>query len=158
MVKRGPYINIWGEPQIAENVRVGAYTEIGDDVIIEEDVIIGAMCFIPPKVRIGKGAWIGPRVVFTNDKNPPSPELLITVVEPGVIIGAGAVILPGIFLGRNCRVGAGSVVTKSVPQGVTVVGNPARNILFKHDKLDELLKHAQETEDRFLGSWQDGCR
>ena len=158
MVKRGPYINIWGEPQIAEDVRVGAYTEIGDDVIIETGVIIGAMCFIPPKVRIRAGAWIGPRVTFTNDKNPPG-EMIETFVEEGAIIGAGAVILPGIIIGRKARVGAGAVVTKSVPAGVTVVGNPARPLVAKDTvkgKLDKILQHSKETEELFLKcQWGD---
>ena len=157
MIARGPHLNIWGKPDIAENVRVGAYTEIGDDVKIAEDVIIGAMCFIPPKVRIGRGAWIGPRVTFTNDKHPPG-EMIETWVEPDVKVGAGSVILPGITLGRGCMVGAGSVVTKSVPPGVTVVGNPARPLVSKDTvggKLDAILEHAKETESMLLHKWSD---
>jgi len=150
---KGPFTNIWGNPFIAENVQIGAYTEIGDDVVIEEDVVIGAMCFIPPKVRICRGAWIGPRVTFTNDKNPPS-VMIPTVVAEKVRIGAGAVILPGITLGYGCMVGAGAVVTKDVPPGITVIGSPARPISsHRHEvleKLDAVLSHAVETEERFF--------
>lgn len=155
MIARGPYLNIWGNPTIAEDVRVGAYTEIGDDVTIEAGVVIGAMCFIPPKVRIRAGAWIGPRVTFTNDKYPPS-EMIETIVGEGARVGAGSVILPGITLGPGCMVGAGSVVTKSVPPGVTVVGNPARPLVAKDTvkgKLDEILEHAKETEAMLLNRW-----
>lgn len=152
MVIKGPYVNIYGTPQIAEDVQVGAYTEIGGDVVIDAGVIIGFGCFIPPKVRIGARAWIGPRVTFTNDKHPPGPQLE-TIVEAEVVIGAGAVILPGIVLGRGCRIGAGAVVTKSVPAGVTVVGNPARPLAQRlnavEEKLDAILDHAKGSEHRF---------
>ena len=152
MVKRGPFINVWGNPKIADDVRVGAYTEIGDDVEIESGVIIGAYVFIPPKVRIRARAWIGPRVTFLNDKYPPSPTLLETIVEEDVVIGAGAVILPGITLGRGCRVGAVAVVTKNVMPCATVVGNPARLLITSSvdDALDAMLQRAKEGDAKFL--------
>lgn len=156
MIIKGPFTNIWGNPTIADNVQVGAYTEIGDDVTIAAGVIIGALCFIPPKVRIGERAWIGPRVTFTNDKNPPGPQVE-TIVEADVVIGAGAVILPGIVLGRGCRIGAGAVVTKSVMPGTTVVGNPARLLVKNREgieaKLDAILQHSLETEKRLNDNW-----
>ena len=126
MIAKGPFTNIWGNPEIADNVQVGAYTEIGDNVVIEENVIIGAMCFIPPGVRIRRGAWIGPRVTFTNDKYPPSDKLYITEVGQDAVIGAAAVILPGITIGQGASVGAGSVVTRHVPAGTVSYGNPAK--------------------------------
>ena len=126
MIVKGPFTNIWGNPEIADNVQVGAYTEIGDNVIIEENVIIGAMCFIPPGVRIRRGAWIGPRVTFTNDKYPPSDKLYITEVGQNAIIGAGAVILPGLTIEPMARIGAGSVVTRDVQAGTVVYGSPAK--------------------------------
>lgn len=112
---------------------------IGSDCVIHAPVWIGniaigdrtkvqAFSFIPDGVTIGKDCFVGPNVVFTNDKYPPSQgkNWSETIVEDGCVIGAGAVILPGVVLGRDSRIGAGSVVTRSVPEGVTVVGNPAR--------------------------------
>jgi acetyltransferase-like isoleucine patch superfamily enzyme len=68
-------------------------------------------------------------VTFSNDKYPKSKnkefELLLTFVEDNASIGANATILPGISIGANAVIGAGSVVTKNVQPGTTVVGNPA---------------------------------
>lgn len=119
---------------IGRNVKFGNGCTIHSQVWISEGVEIGENCkvqafaYIPKGVRIGNGVFIGPRVCFTNDKHPPSggKHWSETIVEDGVVIGAGAVILPGLTLGARCVIGAGSVVTKSVPAGTTVYGNPAR--------------------------------
>ena len=80
-------------------------------------------------VILNDDVFIGPGVVFTNDKFPPSvnwpDSRQTTVVERAVSIGAGSVILPGVNIGSNSRIGAGSVVTRSIPSGVTAYGNPA---------------------------------
>ena len=82
--------------------------------------------------------WIGPNVVFTNAKYPNSPnaknELKGCYVEKNAIIGANSTILPGIRIGSRAVVGAGSVVTRDVPPGTVVAGNPAR-IINKIDRL-----------------------
>lgn len=73
--------------------------------------------------------FIGPGVVFTNDKYPRSVgnwTLKRIRVNDGASIGAGAVVLPGVNIGKNAIVGAGSVVTKDVPENAIVAGNPAR--------------------------------
>lgn len=103
---------------------------IGDGVKIGKRVKVQAFVFIPTGVEIGDDVFIGPRVTFTNDRHPPSNHSgwEKTIVEDGVVIGAGAVILPGVVLGKGSIVGAGAVVTKSVSPGTIVVGNPARVI------------------------------
>ena len=92
--------------------------------------MIEAFCFIPDWVTIGNNVFIGPRVTFTNDKQPPSfgKHWARTIVEDFVSIGAGAIILPGVTLHKECLIGAGAVVTKSVPAGETWVGNPAKKL------------------------------
>jgi len=115
---------------IGEDVSIGPFTEIGPEVSIGDRTRIGTGCFIPKGVTIEEDVFIGPHVCFSNDKYPPSrgKHWMPTIVKRGASIGANSSILPGVTLGRNCRIGMGSVVTKSVPDGALVAGNPARGI------------------------------
>ena len=115
-----------GKCTIGSNCTIHSHVWIGDRVKIGDRCRIQAFTFIPTGVRIGNDVFLGPRVTFTNDKHPPSPEWLITTVADGVSIGAGAVLLPGISIGKNAKIGAGAVVTKDVPEGETWIGNPAK--------------------------------
>ena len=119
------------------NCKIGEGTKTDAFVYIKEGVVIGKNCkirpfvFIPSGVKIGVKVFIGPGVVFTNDKYPKVKgkwELRETIVENDVSIGAGAVVLPGIRIGRGAMVGAGAVVTKDVPGNAVVAGNPAKVI------------------------------
>ena len=134
----GPLTRIWQFTIVLPGASIGGNCKIGSHCFIESDVIIGDRVTVKNGVsiwnglRIGDGVFVGPHVVFTNDKYPRSrPDFdrpLRTVIEDGVSIGAGATILPGLTLGKNCVVGAGAVVTKSIPPNTTVIGNPARDI------------------------------
>ena len=85
-------------------------------------------------VRIQDDVFIGPNATFCNDRWPRSKKypaaFLQTVVESGASIGANATILPGLVIGREAMIGAGAVVTKSVPPHAVVVGNPARIVSY----------------------------
>lgn len=117
-----------GECEIGDESIVHSHVWIGDNVKIGDRCRIQAFTFIPTGVTIGNDVFLGPRVTFTNDKYPPSKEWKDTIVFDGVSIGAGAIILPGITLGKGCKIGAGAVVTKDVPEEETWVGNPARKL------------------------------
>ena len=115
--------------------RIGKNTKIDSYVYIEEGVKIGDNCkirpfvFIPTGVTIEDNVFIGPNVTFTNDKYPKSKgkwSLLRTKVRGHASIGAGSTIIPGVTIGRNALVGAGSTVTRSIPDNAIVVGSPAR--------------------------------
>ena len=117
---------------------VGDGTKIYRDTFIGPNVVIGQRCkvepyaFIPDNVEIRDDVFIGPHVCFTNDKYPPShgawKQSPKTIVEDGVVIGAGAVILPSVRLGAGCKVAAGALVTKDVKPKTVVAGSPAREI------------------------------
>jgi acetyltransferase-like isoleucine patch superfamily enzyme len=133
--KIGNNTKIWSEElsniqdcEIGNDSRIHSHVWIGNGVKIGNNVKIQAFSFIPDGVTIEDNCFIGPGVVFTNDKYPPSggKEWRTTVVRQGASIGARAVILPGLTIGENAVVGAGSVVTKDVPPSVVVCGNPAR--------------------------------
>jgi len=132
-----PMSNIYDSVVLGENVKIGAFAEIGKNVKIGKDVSIGCAAFIPENVIIEDDVFVGPHVVFTNDKHAPSNgawrDLPPTIVESGVSIGANSTILPNLTIGRNATIGAGSVVTKDVPPFSIVCGNPAREII-KNEK------------------------
>ncbi|MGC9780282.1 MAG: N-acetyltransferase [Candidatus Heimdallarchaeota archaeon] len=115
--------------KIGKNTKIDSFVYIEEDVVIGDNCKIRPFCFIPSGVTIGNSVFIAPNVTFTNDKYPRSEgdwELLETIVEDGVSIGAGAVILPGICICKNSLVGAGAVVTKDIPANSVVAGNPAK--------------------------------
>jgi len=134
----GAGTRIWAFAHLLPGARIGADCNICDGVFIENDVTIGDRVTIKCGVQLWDGivieddVFIGPNVTFTNDPFPRSkqyPEkFLPTVVRRGASIGANATILPGLEIGPNAMVGAGAVVTRSVPPNAKAVGNPARII------------------------------
>lgn len=117
--------------------KIGKDTKIDAYVYVEEGVVIGSKCkirpfvFIPTGVTIEDDVFVAPNVTFTNDKYPRTRgrwKLLPTRVKRGASIGANAVILPGLTIGKRALVGAGSVVSKDVPDYAIVAGTPARVI------------------------------
>jgi acetyltransferase-like isoleucine patch superfamily enzyme len=132
----GANTRIWQFVVVLPRARIGSDVNICSHCFIENDVVIGDRVTIKSGVqlwdglRVGDDVFIGPNVSFTNDRYPRSGnrnfEMLTTVIGVGASIGAGAVILPGLKIGPRALVGAGSVVTRDVPSGVVVSGNPAR--------------------------------
>lgn len=114
---------------IGENCNICAHTLIENDVVIGNNVTVKSGVYIWDGTILKDNVFIGPCVTFTNDKKPRSKqypdEFPKTVVEEGASIGANATLLPGITIGKNALIGAGAVVTKSVPENAIMVGNPA---------------------------------
>jgi len=122
------YVNLFG-CTIGKRCKIGAYTEIQAGVTIGDETKVEPFAFIPKGVNIGERCFIGPHVVFTNDRMPRAYgdwDVTQTIVEDGASIGAGAIVVCGVTIGRNAMVGAGAVVTKDVEPNTLVVGNPAR--------------------------------
>ena len=128
---------IWQFCVILENAKIGNKCNINCNVFIENDVLIGNEVTIKPGVqiwdglRIGDNVFIGPNVTFTNDLLPRSKhhhkKFTQTKINKGASIGANATILAGIEIGTFSMIGAGSVVTKSIPPFTLWYGNPARH-------------------------------
>lgn len=142
--------NVYKTAKLGFGVNVGAFTEIGNNVVIGDRTRIGAFCFIPEGVTIEEDVFIGPHVCFTNDRYPPSPSKKMwqkTVVKRGAAIGAACVVLPGITIGENATIGAGSVVTHDVPPNEIWAGNPARPVRFNRDARYAMARVAEAMRD-----------
>ena len=132
----GAGTRVWAFAHVLPKAKIGADCNICDHVFIENDVVIGDRVTIKCGVQVWDGVeledgvFVGPNVTFTNDLFPRSkqyPEAFgRTIVQSGASLGANSTILPGITIGRNAMIGAGAVVTRSVPPNAIVVGNPAR--------------------------------
>jgi acetyltransferase-like isoleucine patch superfamily enzyme len=120
------------ENRIGSGVSVGTMTCVEHHVQIGNRVRIHSQAFVPEYTVIEDECWIGPKVTFTNARYPGNThtkkKLAGVRVEARAKIGANATLLPGIRIGGGALVGAGSVVTKDVPAGTVVAGNPARPI------------------------------
>jgi acetyltransferase-like isoleucine patch superfamily enzyme len=118
--------------EIGDDVSIGSGSSVEHHVKVGHRVRLHSHVFIPEYSILEDDCWIGPHVVFTNARYPKSPnaknELIGPIVEQGAKIGANSTILPGVKIGRNALIGAGSVVTKDVPEGAVVAGNPAKII------------------------------
>lgn len=128
--------NVWQfcvvlpKAQIGENCNICSHCFVENDVVVGNHVTVKCGVQLWDGLRIEDNVFIGPNVTFTNDHYPRSKNenwiLEETIVKRGASIGAGATILCGIEIGENAMIGAGSVVSKSVPDGELWVGNPAK--------------------------------
>lgn len=128
---------IWHFCHVMPRSRIGERCNIGQNVLVSPDVTIGNNVKIQNNVSLYTGViveddvFLGPSMVFTNVVNPRShvnrkDEYRQTLVRKGASIGANATIVCGTTLGQYCFVGAGSVVTRDVPDYALVYGSPAR--------------------------------
>jgi UDP-2-acetamido-3-amino-2,3-dideoxy-glucuronate N-acetyltransferase len=136
----GEGTRIWAFAHILPGAKIGADCNICDNIFIENDVLIGDRVTIKCGVQLWDGlrieddVFVGPNATFSNDPAPRSnqqpAEFSKTVLRRGASIGANATVLPGIIIGQHAMVGAGAVVTRSVPPFAVVVGNPARIVRY----------------------------
>tara|TARA_B100000767_G_scaffold252223_1_gene255827 strand:- start:210 stop:794 length:585 start_codon:yes stop_codon:yes gene_type:complete len=130
---------IWHFSHIMKNSVIGENCNIGQNVVVSPEVLLGNNVKIQNNVSVFTGVtceddvFLGPSMVFTNIINPRSAvirrgEYTKTVVKKGASIGANATIICGNNIGRYAFIGAGSVVTKEVPDYALMVGNPSKNI------------------------------
>ena len=145
--KIGENTSVWQYTVILEDAVIGDNCNICSNVFIENDVKIGHLVTVKngaklfDGIKIHDNVFVGPNVVFTNDKYPRSKKHLTnqktTIVMKGSSIGAGSIILTGVKIGEFSMIGAGSIVTKDVEPYSIVAGNPAKKIGLI-DKLGEV--------------------
>ncbi|MEN8181266.1 MAG: WxcM-like domain-containing protein [Myxococcota bacterium] len=134
--KVGASTRIWAFAHVLEGAVIGRDVNLCDHTFVENDVIIGDRVTVKCGVQLWDGlrveddVFIGPNVTFANDLFPrsgqPPQRFVETIIRRGASLGSNATILPGVTIGQNAMVGAGAVVTRSVPPNAIVVGNPAR--------------------------------
>jgi acetyltransferase-like isoleucine patch superfamily enzyme len=140
-VRLSEFINLYG-CTIGDNTKIGAFVEIQKNALIGKNCKISSHTFVCEQVTIEDNVFIGHNVTFINDRYPraTTPDGLLqadgeweiesTLVKRGASIGSGATILSKVTIGENAIVGAGSVVTRDVPDNAIVAGNPARVLKF----------------------------
>jgi len=136
-VKIFAFTNLYG-CEIGDDVKIGTFVEIQKRARIGNRCKISSHSFICEGVTLEDEVFVGHGVMFINDRFPRATtesgelqteadwECVPTIVKRGVSIGSNATILCGVEIGEGATVGAGSVVTKDVPAGAVVAGNPAR--------------------------------
>jgi acetyltransferase-like isoleucine patch superfamily enzyme len=136
----GPRTRVWAFAHLLPGAKVGSDCNICDHAFVEGRVRLGDRVTVKNGVQLYDGVtvdddvFLGPNCIFTNDLTPraavkkSADELLSTEVRTGASIGANATIVCGVTIGAHSFVGAGAVVTRSVPPHALVVGNPARRI------------------------------
>jgi len=149
-VKLTKFINLYG-CEIGDNTKIGAFVEIQKNARIGKNCKISSHTFICEGVVVEDNVFIGHNVTFINDLYPRATTVDgalqteedwacgTTLIKKGASIGSSTTLLCGITIGENAIVGAGSVVTKSVPPNSVVAGNPARliRIMEKEVAFDE---------------------
>jgi len=136
-VKLSKFINLYG-CEVGDYTKIGAFVEIQKNAKVGKNCKISSHTFVCEGVSIEDNVFIGHGVTFINDSYPRATardgqlqteadwKVEKTVVRRGASIGSGSTILCKITIGENAIVGAGSVVTKDVPENAIVAGNPAR--------------------------------
>jgi len=136
-VKIYAFVNLYG-CEIGDETRIGTFVEIQKGVRIGRRCKIQSHTFICEGVTIEDEVFVSHNVNFINDlvprattlsgamKTGPEWTCTPTMVKRRAAIGTGAIVLAGVTIGESALVGAGAVVTKDVPAGAVVAGNPAR--------------------------------
>lgn len=123
------YVVVLSGAEIGSNCNICSHSFIENDVKIGNNVTVKCGVYLWDGIIIEDNVQIGPNVTFTNDKYPRAKQafdLQRTIIKKNASVGAASVILGGVSIGENAMIGAGSIVTKNIPDNELWVGNPAR--------------------------------
>lgn len=162
----GNETKIWHFSHIMKGSKIGKGCNLGQNVVVSPLVKLGQNVKVQNNVSIYSGViceddvFLGPSMVFTNILNPRSAiarksSYVQTLVKKGSSIGANSTIICGVVIGEYALIGAGSVVTKSVPAYALVVGNPGKQIgwvsEFGHTlKFDDKIAFCKESQEKYI--------
>ena len=160
--KIGEGTNIWSFVQVMENAEIGKNCDIGNGAYIDRNVKIGNNVKVHNKACIYDGViieddvFIGPMACITNDKNPRHNKTrnlkgISWRIKKGASIGACTTILPDVNIGQHAMTGAGSVVTKDVPDYGLVKGNPAKLCGFVCRCGQKMAKKGEKGKEAIMG-------
>lgn len=160
---------IWNQAQVRNDAVIGENCVISKNAYIDEHVKIGKGVKIQNNVNVYHGVtieddvFLGPSMTFTNDMYPRAFsrdwKITETLVKRGASIGANATIRCGVVIGEYATIGAGSVVTRDVPEHALVIGNPARiagwvcRCGFKLDNDGKCTECGEQYDD--IEKWKD---
>ena len=126
------FVNMY-ECEVGRDSMIGTFVEVQGGVKIGDRTRVQSHTFICEMVTIGNDVFVGHGIMFINDTMPPQTDRSkwrSTTIEDGASIGSNATLLP-VVIGRDAVVGAGAVVTRDVPPGAVVAGNPARVLRYR---------------------------
>lgn len=151
------YTIILKNAEIGNNCNINCHVFIENEVVIGNDVTIKSGVYVWDGITIEDNVMIGPNVTFTNDKLPRSKnknyKMELTTVKSGASIGAGAIILCGIEIGEYALIGAGALITKSIPARALAVGSPAKIVGWVNDDGTKMNKSNEYYIDNLGNSW-----
>lgn len=124
-VNTGHNVLIREDSSIGKGTTLGTGTQLDGRVSVGESCSIQSLVYLPGLTEVGSNVFIGPNVVVTNDKYPPSRRMVGVKIRNECIIGANSTLLASVTIGDSSVIAAGSIVTKDVPRGVVVKGAPA---------------------------------
>ncbi len=143
----GEFFSTGHRVSIREHSIIGKHCRIGTVSDLQGNLKIGDYCWLHSNVHIGQDSKIGnfvfiyPYVVFTNDPTPPSNTLRGPSVDDFSQVAVFSVLLPGVEIGKHCLIGAGSIVSKNIPDYQLTLGNPAK-----------IIKDVREIKSRETGA------
>ncbi len=145
--------------EIGANCNINCHTFIENDVILGDNVTLKSGVFLWDGIRIEDDVFIGPNVTFTNDNAPRSKQypknFQKTILKKKSSIGANATILGGITIGQFAMIGAGSLVTKDVPNRALVIGSPCRIVGWLNNDGSKMIKKDTHYIDSENNLWQE---